>query len=72
MLIDANGMQVVGTCSAGSVDIALRVVLAGLNIVSDSRNVQRGQTLSTGDLTVGTASAGRRARSRGVQRAQSG
>jgi hypothetical protein len=58
VLIDANGMQVVGKCAVGSADIALRVLSAGLNIVSDSRNVHRGQTHSSGDLAVGTANPG--------------
>ena len=58
VLIDANGMQVVGKCAVGSADIALRVQLAGMNIVSDSRNVHTGQTLTSGDLAVGTANPG--------------
>jgi hypothetical protein len=58
VLIDANAMQVVGKCSAASADIVLRVTGPGMNIVSDSRNVHRGQTLGTGDLSVGTANAG--------------
>jgi hypothetical protein len=58
VLIDANGMQVVGKCAVGSADIALRVLSAGLNIVSDSRNVHRGQTHTSGDLAVGTANPG--------------
>ena len=41
-----------------SAEIALRVVSAGMNIVSDSRHVHTGQTVTTGDLAVGTASAG--------------
>jgi hypothetical protein len=58
VLISANNMQVVGKCSGGSADIALRVIGPGMNVVSDSRNVHRGQTLSSGDLSVGTANAG--------------
>jgi hypothetical protein len=55
VLIDDNGMRVVGKCSASTASIALRVVAAGMNIVSDSRNVHRGQTLTSGDLSVGDA-----------------
>ena len=58
VLIDANAMQVVGKCAAASAEVALRVTGPGLNVVSDSRNVHRGQTHSAGDLSVGTANAG--------------
>jgi hypothetical protein len=58
VLIDENGMRVVGKCSASAASIELRVVSAGMNIVSDSRNVHRGQTLLTGDLSVGEANGG--------------
>jgi hypothetical protein len=51
-------MQVVGKCSSSSAEIALRVTSAGMNIVSDSRKVHTGQTLISGDLSVGTANGG--------------
>jgi hypothetical protein len=57
LIMEASGMRVVGKCTATSADIALRIVSAAINIVSDSRNVQRGQTHFSGDLSLGTASA---------------
>jgi hypothetical protein len=58
LVIEASGMQIVAKCTATSADLALRIVSAGMNIVSDSRNVHRGQTLFAGDLALGTANAG--------------
>ena len=58
VVIDTGSLQVVAKCSATSADVAIRVTTSSLNIVSDSRSVQRGQTLTTGDLSVGVANAG--------------
>jgi hypothetical protein len=58
LIIEASGMQIVVKCTATSADIAVRIVSAAMNIVSDSRNVHTGQTLFAGDLSLGTASAG--------------
>lgn len=58
VLIAANDVQVVGMCTVTSADIALRVIGPGMNVVSDSRNLQRGQSLLSGDLSIGAANAG--------------
>ena len=58
VLIDANGIQIVGKCSATAGELALRVVATPINILSDSRNVHTNQTLTTGDLALGSTSAG--------------
>ena len=58
LIMEASGMQIVGKCTATSADIALRIVSAAINIVSDSRNVHRGQTHFAGDLSLGTGNAG--------------
>src|SRR5262249_27863386 len=58
VLIDANGIQIVGKRSATSAQLALRFVTTPINILSDSRNVHTNQTLSAGDLALGSSSAG--------------
>ena len=58
LIMEASGMQIVAKCTATSAEIALRIVSAAMNIVSDSRKVNRGQTLFTGDLSLGTGDAG--------------
>ena len=59
VLIDLSDMKVVAKCTVTSADIAVRAAIgSGINVVSDSRNVHRGQSLSSGDLSVGTANAG--------------
>lgn len=58
LVIEASGMQIVAKCTATSADLVLRIVSAAINIVSDSRNVHRGQTHFAGDLSLGTANAG--------------
>lgn len=57
VLLDTGSLQVVGKCSATSADVAIRFTTSSLNVVSDSRRVQRGQTLASGDLSVGNALA---------------
>jgi hypothetical protein len=56
LIMEAHGMQIVGKCTAANAEIVLRAVMPqGINIVSDSRKVSRGQTLFPGDLVLGTA-----------------
>ena len=58
LIMEASGMQIVGKCTATSAEIVLRIVSQAMNIVSDSRKVNRGQTHFAGDLVLGSGDAG--------------
>jgi len=54
VLINRNGIELVGECSPVAAAIVVRYVSgSGLNVVSDSRRLHRGQTLSSGELAIG-------------------
>ncbi|GEM_PF-6992784 len=57
VLIDRGVYSLVGLCTPVAAQIVVRDASGhGLNVVSDSRSVHRGQTMTSGDLAVASAS----------------